>query len=219
VRRIKRIVLGIGFTFGLEALVSLLFIAVAYMAKLSEVGVPEDPILMAALGLALGAFLVGGFFLGWASPKIPAVDALVMASATLILTWAAHGTFKGRYFISGKWLAELIQYPWSGIAFIMLALMGAAVGSYLGWRASVPSERQFDRAVLLLGLIGSVVVPFLLLAIGGPDRSGLPWYFMVAVFIILLVTVGAGFWMFARESNRADEISISPERRRDWPKK
>lgn len=212
--RIKRIALGIGFTFGLEALISLLFIAVAYMAKLSDVGIPEDPIMMAALGLTLGAFLVGGFFLGWVSPKLPALDALAMAAAALILTWAAHFILKGRYFISGKWLAELIQYPWTGMAFILLALIGAAAGSYLGWRATAPSEGRFDRAVLLLGLIGAVIVPFLLLAMGGPDRSGLPWYFMLVVLIILLVTVGAGFWMFARESNRANEVSIRPERDR-----
>jgi hypothetical protein len=66
--------------------------------------------MMAALGLTLGAFLVGSFFLGWASPKVPATDALVMAGVTLILNWAAHGA-SGRYFVSGKWLAESIQYP------------------------------------------------------------------------------------------------------------
>ncbi|HKV42579.1 MAG TPA: hypothetical protein VJX67_25480, partial [Blastocatellia bacterium] len=84
-----------------------------------------------------------------------------------------------------------------------------------------PNEGVFDRVALLLGLIGAVVGPFVLLAIGGREpatssQPGLPWYFLLIVLILLLVIIAIGFLMFARQSRESDEeISIRPEQHRD----
>jgi hypothetical protein len=62
------------------------------------------------------------------------------------------------------------------------------------------------------------VGPFALLALGGRNTGNqpeLPWYFLVIVLVLLLVIVGVGFVMFTRESHYDEEISISPETRRE----
>ena len=77
------------------------------------------------------------------------------------------------------------------------------------------------RAVALAaGLVGVVVGPFVLLAIGGRDSStpnapNLPWYFLAIVLVLVLVIVGVGFVLFTRESHYEDEISISPEHHKE----
>jgi hypothetical protein len=81
-----------------------------------------------------------------------------------------------------------------GILFIVLALVAAAAGAYLGGKVSVPQESNIDRVALLLGLIGAVVGPFVLLAIGGNNQPNstqpnLPWYFLVIVLVLLLIIV------------------------------
>jgi heme/copper-type cytochrome/quinol oxidase subunit 2 len=81
----------------------------------------------------------------------------------------------------------------------------------------VPQERAVDRIALLVGLLGAVIGPFVLLAISGtdpasPDQASLPWYVLVLVILVVLVVIGVGFLMFTRESHPED-TSISPDRR------
>jgi hypothetical protein len=47
------------------------------------------------------------------------------------------------------------------------------------------------------------------------SQPELPWYFLVIVLVLLLLIVGVGFVMFTRESHYDEEISISPETRRE----
>ena len=101
--------------------------------------------------------------------------------------------------------------------FASFALIAAAAGTYIGWHVTVPQEGMIDRVALVLGLLGAIVGPFLLLAIGGREsgssQPALPWYFLVIVLVLLLAIMGVGFLMFTRESHHEEEISISPEQR------
>jgi drug/metabolite transporter (DMT)-like permease len=104
--------------------------------------------------------------------------------------------------------------------FVTMALLAAAAGAYLGWRVKVPHEGILDRVALVIGLLGAIVGPFVLLAIGGrdpnrPDQPNLPWYFLVIVLLLVLVIVGVGFVLFTRESRYDEEISINPDARRE----
>jgi hypothetical protein len=219
--RIKWMLTGLGFTFGLQVLISLIFTGVAFSAARSQTGAVERPFVITIFGLTIGAFLIGGFVIGWMSEEMRVADAIVVSVVTValsVLLYAALPAGNKAQFVTG----ELIGDATAGRAalFVALALVAAAVGSYVGWHVSVPGEGKLDRAALLLGLIGAVVGPFVLLAIGGrdpgrPDQPNLPWYFLAIVLVLVLVIVGVGFVLFTRESHYEEEISISPDARRE----
>jgi|GEM_PF-2590686 len=69
------------------------------------------------------------------------------------------------------------------------------------------------RAASLIMLIGVVVAPLVVFAIGGrnaniPEQPALAWSFL-AIALLLIVAVGGGFLMFRREP-AAKDLSISP---------
>lgn len=217
--RIKWILIGLGFTFGLQVIISLLFTGIAYSNRESAADVVSDTASAVAFGAALGAFLIGGFLVGWLTEQLRVIDSLIVAVLTLAFTLLMYTALppgnKGQ-FVSGNILSE----PRRGALFAIIALIAAVIGAYWGWHLKVPQEGGFDRIALVGGLIGAVVLPFVLLAIGGRDPStpnapGLPWYFLVIVLVLVLVIVGAGFVWFTRESHYEDEISISPEHHKE----
>src|ERR1700730_1890468 len=183
--RIKWILVGLGFTFGLQVIISLLFTGIAYSQKSSEASLGSDTAVAVTFGLTVGAFLVGGFVIGWLTEELRVVDALIVAIVTLALTllvyMALPPTNKGQ-FISGV----LLNNVGRGFVLGVLALIAAAIGAYWGWHLKVPQEGVFDRIALVVGLVGAVVGPFVLLAVGGrdsnnPNAPNLPWYFLAIV--------------------------------------
>ncbi|HKP11524.1 MAG TPA: hypothetical protein VJZ91_05415 [Blastocatellia bacterium] len=210
--RIKWTLIGLGFTFGLQVIISLLFSGINPGAPRNS----SDVFLMIAYGLSLGAFLVGGFVIGWMSEELRVLDALlvtVVALLLVLLVYAALPNANRGQFVSGYFLSALKR----GSIFTLLSLAAAAVGAYWGSHVKAPQERAIDRIALLVGLLGAVIGPFVLLAIGGtdptnPDQASLPWYVLVIVILIVLVVIGLGFLMFTRESH-PEETSISPDRK------
>ncbi|HZM85320.1 MAG TPA: hypothetical protein VFF31_02075 [Blastocatellia bacterium] len=217
--RLKWILVGLGFTFGLQVIISLLFTGVAYSTRESTADVVSDTAAAVAFGAALGAFLIGGFVIGWLSEELRIIDSLIVALLTLGLTLFLYTRLsagnKGQ-FVSGYLLSDVRR----GSLFAVIALIAGVIGAYWGWHLKVPQEGVFDRIALVAGLIGVVVGPFVLLAIGGrdpnnPDAPNLPWYFLAIVLVLVLAIVGAGFVLFTRESHYEDEISISPEHHKE----
>ena len=217
--RIKWILVGLGFTFGLQVIISLLFTGIAYSNKGSAADVLSDTAAAVAFGAALGAFLIGGFVIGWLTEELRVVDSLIVSLSTLGLTLLVYTALPSRnngLFVSGYLLSDVRR----GALFSVVALIAGVIGAYWGWHLKVPQEGVFDRIALVAGLLGVVVGPFVLLAIGGRDPStpnapGLPWYFLVIVLVLVLVIVGVGFVLFTRESHYDDEISISPEHHKE----
>lgn len=77
----------------------------------------------------------------------------------------------------------------------------------------VVSGDWFPSLKFLIMFIGVVVGPLVLLAVGGLDsntltETGLAWSF-IAIALLLLTSLGAGFSMFSRETKVP---SISPRR-------
>jgi hypothetical protein len=223
--RIKWILVGVGFTFGIQVLISLVFTWIAFRAATNRIDVPQGFASVLVLGFTLGAFLVGGFVVGWMNEKVRLGDAGIVAASTVGLTAVVYAALQRpnkAQFVSAAWLANAngdLALSGQCVLFVVLAIVTAAIGAYIGWHMNVPQEGVFDRVALAAGLIGAVVGPFVLLAIGGrdpnnPSAPGLPWYFLVIVLLLVLVIIGVGFFMFARESRDSDEISISPEHRR-----
>jgi len=217
--RIKWILVGLGVTFGLQVIISLIFTGIAYSNKASAADVVSDTAAAVAFGAALGAFLIGGFVVGWLTEDLRIVDSLIVTLSTLALTLLVYTKLpsgnKGQ-FVSGYLLSDVRR----GALFAVVALIAGVIGAYWGWHLKVPQEGVFDRIALVAGLVGVVVGPFVLLAIGGRDSStpnapNLPWYFLAIVLVLVLVIVGVGFVLFTRESHYEDEISISPEHHKE----
>jgi MFS family permease len=237
--RIKWMLVGLGFTFGLQVIISLIFTGIAVSAAQSQTGIQQGTISVLVFGFTLGAFLIGGFVIGWMSEELRIADALIVALITLILSALVYTALPSEgsrgTFVTASWLSEMttttapdgltrtvshIAFGGRSLLFAVLALIASAVGNYLGWHVRVPEEGVLDRVALVVGLVGAIVGPFVLLSIGGhdpsrPDQPNLPWYFLAIVLVLLLVIIGVGFVMFTRESHYEDEISISPEHRRD----
>ena len=216
--RTKWILVGLGFTFGIQVAISLIFTAVAYSAASSGTDVLVDPALMIAFGLSLGAFLIGGFVIGWMSEEVRVLDSLLVAVMTLLLValiYAALPSGSRGQLVSGYFLSDIRR----GAVFTILSLIASAIGAYWGWHVKVPQEGVLDRIALLIGLLGAIVGPFVLLAVSGgdpgnPNQTNLPWYFLVIVILVVLAIMGVGFLMFTRESH-TDDISISPDQHKD----
>jgi len=224
--RIKSLLVGLGFTFGLQVLISLAFTGLAYGAAHSRSDIPQGTTSIIVFGFTLGAFLIGGIVVGWVNEQLRILDGLLVAGLTLILTIAVYATLPSgnkAQFVTGMMLSDSagdLSLRGQSLLFIALALIASGIGAYIGWHMTVPGEGVFDRVVLLVGLVGAIVGPFVLLAVGGrdpnkPQEAGLPWYFLVIVLILVLVIMGVGFLMFARESSEGSEISISPDRRKE----
>jgi hypothetical protein len=224
--RIKWVLAGLGFTFGLQVLISLVFTGVAYSAAGPGTSVSQGTTSVVVFGFAVGAYMVGGFVVGWMNEKLRVGDGVIVAVLTLLLTIVVYLALPGgnkAQFVNGILLTDPagnLAFSGKSIAFIASGLAAAALGGYIGWHATVPQEGVFDRVALALGLIGAIVGPFILLAVGGrdpnnPNQPGLPWYFLLIVLVLVLIIIGVGFMLFARASQEGEEISISPDRRRE----
>lgn len=218
--RIKWLLVGLGFTVGLQVIISLLFTGVAYdAARSNSASVGQDLVLVVALGLVIGAFLIGGFVVGVVSEELRLLDSVVVALlgvglSGLVYLGLPHGNKP--QFVTGYMLDDLGRTALFGA----LAVGAALVGAYWGWHVTVPREGVLDRVALLTGLIGTFVGPIVLLAVGGTDPTNtgppnLPWYFVAIFLAVVLVIVGAGFLMFSRGPRREEDISISPERHKE----
>ena len=219
--RIKWILVGLGFTFGLQVIISLIFTGVAFSNRNSKADVVSDTAVAVAFGTAIGAFLIGGFVIGWLTEELRVLDSLIAAALTIVLTLLVYTALpsgnKAQY-ITGYLLDDVRRGALLGV----IALIAGAIGAYWGWHVKVPQEGALDRVALLIGLAGAIVGPFVLLAIGGQDPANpnapiLPWYFLVTVLVLVLVIVGVGFVLFTRESHYDEEISISPEHHKEGP--
>jgi cbb3-type cytochrome oxidase subunit 3 len=228
-KRIKWMIIGLGFAFGLQVLVSLAYTAVAFGAARSGTGLPQGTVSVIALGVTLGAFLIGGFVVGWTQEKFRLVDAIAVAVVTLALNALVYQALPAgnkAQFVTGAWLANqtghLALTP-STLVFIALGVIAAAAGAFWGWQKAVPSEGFATRIALLFGLIGAIAGPFVLLALWGsdpsnPNQPGLPLGFVITVLVLLLLIVAVGFWLFnreaGREANYEEGMSINPETHR-----
>jgi len=215
--------IGLGFAFGLQVVISLIYTGLAFSAARNGTALPQGTVALIVLGVTLGAYLIGGFVVGWAEEMLRVADAIAVALLTLALTavvYLALPDANKAQFVSGVWLTDQtghIAATGTTLLFVVMAVLGAVGGAYWGWRTAVPSEGILTNVTLLIGLLGAIVGPFILLAIGGRESGNppLPLSFVVAVLVGLLIIVGLGFWMFTREYRREstyeDEISISPE--------
>jgi len=226
--RIKLVLVGLGFTFGLQVVISLVYTGLAFSAAQTRTALPQGTVSIIALGATLGAFLIGGFVVGWREGRFPLIDSLGVGLLTLILTavvYLALPSANQAQFVGGVWLTDQaghIAITGPTFIFVALTLIGALIGAYWGWRTALRSEGRLASIAVLVGLMAIIFGPCILLAIGrdptNTSNPGLPLLFLGIVFALLLIIVGVGFWLFTRgagrESTYEQNTSISPEQHR-----
>lgn len=65
------------------------------------------------------------------------------------------------------------------------------------------------RAAASTGILAAVVLPFILLTVGGRGASHLPWYVWTIILLLLALVVGRGRNLFLVDAHEAEAISIS----------
>ena len=75
------------------------------------------------------------------------------------------------------------------------------------------SAGAFERPAPLFQFVAAaLVLPFILLTIGGSQSNDLPWQFWATILLMFLAVICVGFLRFTRESHEAEDVSISPDR-------
>lgn len=65
------------------------------------------------------------------------------------------------------------------------------------------------RTAAIIGIIAAIGLPFAMIAFGGSEASQVPWFIWAIVSLVLLVVIGAGYYLFTRTHDGKD-ISIRP---------
>ena len=141
---LKWILIGLGSMFGLQIIISLAFTAIAFLLASSSADVMQDTIVIVTFGLMLGAFLVGGFVIGWRSGEKRILDSILVAIITVALcvgVYAALPASNKEQFISGF----LLSSPARGALFFVLALIAAGIGAYWGWHVTLSEEELLEE--------------------------------------------------------------------------
>src|ERR671915_394953 len=98
---VKWVTVGLLSMFGLQVIVSLIFDAIAYARSESTTLFMQETALLVTFGLMIGAFLIGGFIIGWKSEQRRVFDSLAAAAMTVGLSFLVYmmlpRAFKGQF--------------------------------------------------------------------------------------------------------------------------
>jgi fatty acid desaturase len=68
------------------------------------------------------------------------------------------------------------------------------------------------RTAAIIGIIAAIALPIAMIAFGGGEASKIPWFIWIIVSLVLLLVIGAGYYLFTRTHDGQD-ISIRPNSR------
>ncbi|HET8677368.1 MAG TPA: hypothetical protein VFO63_16345 [Blastocatellia bacterium] len=135
---------GLVSMFSLQVIVSLIFDAIAYARSSSTTLFMQDTALVVIFGLMIGAFLIGGFIIGWKSGQRRVFDSVIAAAITVGLSFVVYLLIPQGYkaqFITGALLSD----PAQAVTFLILGLIAAPVGAYWGWHVTQSEEEMLEE--------------------------------------------------------------------------
>ena len=134
---VKWIMVGLVSMFALQVVISLVFDVIIYaIAESSPLFMQNTPIVV-IFGLMVGAFLVGGFIVGWKSEQRRILDAVIAAAMTAALNFLIFTQLPPLY--NGQFiLGSLLSEPSEAVTYLVLGLAAAAAGAYWGWHVTQP---------------------------------------------------------------------------------
>lgn len=68
------------------------------------------------------------------------------------------------------------------------------------------------RTAAIIGIIAAIALPIAMMAFGGGEANKVPWFIWAIVSLVLLLVIGAGYYLFTRTHDGKD-ISIRPNSR------
>ena len=104
----------------------------------------QDTALVVIFGLMIGAFLIGGFIIGWKSGQRRVFDSVIAAAITVGLSFVVYLLIPQGYkaqFITGALLSD----PAQAVTFLILGLIAAPVGAYWGWHVTQSEEEMLEE--------------------------------------------------------------------------
>jgi len=203
--RLKWLCVGVGVMFGMQLLI--LFIVHNLIPATAPPGFSN---LLATIVYTLVAFLAGGFVIGLMAERIEIVEPVVATVLTLaidVLTTLAGG-------LSGMFLFSFaFRQGDYGVALTIgcVGVVAALAGALAGERLAVPVESWVDQALMIIGLAGLVMGPYIVIS----AAMTIPRSVTVAFGILLL----GGIWLVSHHFHKQDEeeeaMSIRPEATRE----
>jgi len=167
-------------------------------------------ILLATVVYTLIAFMAGGFVIGLMAEQIEIVEPVIATVVTLaidVITTLAGG-------LSGMFLFSFaVGQRDYGIALTIgsVAVLAALAGALAGERLTVPVESWIDQALMILGLAGLVMGPYLVIS----EVMSIPRSVTLGLGILLL----GGIWLVSHQFHKRDReeeaMSIRPEAARE----
>jgi hypothetical protein len=209
---LKRVSIGIAVIAGLQILLGILIAVAAQQQAETLIGGKQFNLLF--LGVSLGTFFIGGLIIGFMEDRVTLSEPILAAVlAMLITSVAAVAGLPDTLLLYSYFTSQALTSFVMTVAVGLIATLG---GGLIGERIRVPSEDdRLARIAVTIGLALVITGPFFLLTM---SPFHLPWGIVIAAVVIVLALVGVAYYMFTRGETfekSIEEISISPERRRE----
>lgn len=197
--RIKWLLAGVGVMYATQLIVLL---AIHYLIPHS---VPTEFYnFTAAIVYTLLAFLLGGFVIGLRAGRFLIIGPTLAAVTTLLIDVLSTQAER----LNGIFLFSIaVEQGGYGTALTIgiIAIVAAIAGGLAGQRWTLPEEDWVSQSLLILGLVGLLLGPFLLSVLY------LPITLSIIIGLALLVGSVIAVWRFGRRRRKVEEISIRPE--------
>jgi hypothetical protein len=160
--------------------------------------------LLAAVVYTLVAFMAGGFVIGLMSERVAIVEPAIATVVTLAIDaiTATAGGLSGMFLFSAA--VEQGSYG-TALTLAAVGFVAAMAGSLTGERMAIPSESWVDQTLVILGMLGLVAGPFLLLG------TFLPRPVSIGMGVLLLCAIWLISHHFHQQDREEEELSILPE--------
>jgi hypothetical protein len=197
--RIKWLCMGVGVMYGMQLIILLI---IHNLIPLSAP--PTFSVLLSTVVYTLVAFMAGGFVIGLMSERVAIIEPAIATVLTLAIDaiTAIAGGLSGMFLFS---FAIAQGNYGTALTIAAVAFVAAMAGSLTGERMATPTETWVDQTLVILGMLGLVTAPFLLLS------TFLPRPVSIGMGVLLLCAV----WLISRHFHQQDreeeELSIRPE--------
>ena len=198
--RVKWFLVGVGVMYLMQLLI--LFLIHNFIPATAP---PESSTLIGTVVYTLVAFLAGGFVIGWMAERIEIIEPALATIVTLGIDVITSQTG----FLNGLFLFTyaVLQRSYA-IAFTLgaVAIVASVAGAFAGERLRIPEEDWISHSLVVLGLAGLVLGPFLVIG------SFLPRGIAIVFGAILLAgIIFVSRWFKRQDIIEEQEMSIRPE--------
>ena len=197
--KFKWLLVGVGVMYFTQLIILLI---VRYLIPLSAP--PGFSNLLATIASTLIAFLAGGFVIGLMAERIRIIEPALATVVTLLidLLAARTGWLQGMFLFS---LAVTEASYGTALTIGSVAIVASIAGALAGERLTVPWENWFSQSLLIVGLAGILLGPFLLVS------SFMPVAYTIILGLVVLAGIVVVSRWYGQKEREEQEISIRPE--------